>query len=672
MTGRIIIKLFELLESGIKSLIVWLRRMARDGQPTQTSSTSPITTKTPLPNSEIEIRETVTEPDLSASESEIQATATDDVGEVSIVPQKSPDEHCDSGSDKKGEDFLCSDQESVSEQDETRPEEGDIQTIDSTLPPHEPATAIEEYPPEQMHSGDSIIDKIDDVSSVVPSTPDKEAETSKDVEHIPEKEVSRRYASDGLKKGSNDEAIKRKQAKTAGSTLETGLTKKKRKQTRKGPPKYQGLDRSPTEKSVSGKSDTRRYDAQRDRSLPIHVRILFERGGFCTVSLIPRRADNLPEEMTVMIPGGSLDLYALQDEWFQDVQPPDISELLHDGVEWHQEHYGRQYRWILSGRGLYVMAARQDLRGYILQDCLELGREHVVLCVNRLRAEVENAIHAAGGQTTDILGESLGAPQGWLVYRGVKPTVPVKPVEGPDILNALRPLPAINISLEGGIRLQHTEWLEGYPPLIRVYGDAEHITDVVIDGALGAHTVWCGGLTRTYNIVPFEYFGELWDAYSFQQSSGTGLHYGICGPLVREFSEEHESRSSLVIPQSNSIVIGAKPGQYLIAATNETILGAPRLVFPSFSAVWALPMDPSHSDKAMTNILLLGKQVSPDRLDFPLRRIPTKSRSTLQFWCTHILDASRKGLRVKPDSESVKKLWREYKSLAQSIRRALK
>ena len=41
-----------------------------------------------------------------------------------------------------------------------------------------------------------------------------------------------------------------------------------------------------------------------------------------------------------------------------------------------------------------------------------------------------------------------------------------------SILDALRPAPDVQIKLRGGIRLQYSQWLIGFPPAIRLVGAA--------------------------------------------------------------------------------------------------------------------------------------------------------------------------------------------------------
>src|SRR6202042_2735164 len=71
----------------------------------------------------------------------------------------------------------------------------------------------------------------------------------------------------------------------------------------------------------------------RDRARPIEIRLVFEKGGYCRVSLLPRRAPGMPLEFAVTGSGNPPELLALQDEWYQDVPLPNIGRLLSEGIE---------------------------------------------------------------------------------------------------------------------------------------------------------------------------------------------------------------------------------------------------------------------------------------------------------------------------------------------------
>ncbi len=469
--------------------------------------------------------------------------------------------------------------------------------------------------------------------------------------------------------------------------------RQKRKARNKKPRKYEGLARNapqPREAKQEGRRSDSEGPPARDRSLPLEVRLRFDRGGFCRLSLIARRSNGLPEDITVWTHSGDLELQAIQDEWYQDVSTDDIARVLDDGVVWTQKDASEPLTWSLSGRPLYVLAARADISGFVSQPCLELDRDHVVLCRAAIRSEVEVAIKKTGATPTSILDESLGLPQGWIVFRGVVPRTPVTPASGADLFNALRPLPRIEISTEGGIRLEHATWLEGYPPLIKIYGDPEHTAKVLIDGndaergedgcfrapawdSIGSHLIWCSGASKSYSVVPFASTWEAWDAYAFPVSYGAKRRIAICGPLFRCASDDVQSPFvSVTVPEANPILLGRAPGQLVIAESASGLRGTLLIASPPFSPVWALPREPLHCDKKETRVLLVGDLASPDAtFGNPTQRGVLGNRP-IEAWCRFILDAGRKGIRTDPDTEDVQSLWLQYKRVARRIWRGRK
>jgi hypothetical protein len=454
------------------------------------------------------------------------------------------------------------------------------------------------------------------------------------------------------------------------------------------PRKYHGIARSapdPQNKSREAESTESGQTNARDRSLPLAVRLRFDHDGFCNISLIAKRSKGLPEELSVTARSGQMQLRAMQDEWYQDIIPDDISQVLKDGTVWKQDGADGQFIWTLSGRDLFVLAARTDISGYISQSCLDLGRNHVVLCAIQIKSEVEDAIQQTGAKATDIVDESMGAPAGWVVLRGIVPTAPVPLLADLDVFNALRPVPHIEISLEEGIRIQHANWLEGHPPVIRVYGEPQHTADVRIDGhpaslgaggdyrmpgwdSVGTHSVWCAGSIKSYSIVPFAASWERWDAYTFPAFRGSAERTSICGPLVRaSFANGRSLGPSLVVPETNPILIGALPGDYAHAYRVSDVRAASFIASPTFRPVWALPRDPLHCDKRALSILLLYAE-EPD----VGRRGSTQVTNSgdermIDAWISSILDTGRKGLRAKPETDEVWSLWLSYKRAAHDI-----
>src|SRR6266702_6281744 len=294
----------------------------------------------------------------------------------------------------------------------------------------------------------------------------------------------------------------------------------------------------------------------RDRATSLEVRLVFERAGFCRVSLLPRRAAGMPVELAVRGSGDPPELLALQEEWYQDIVLSNLGNLLREGIEWVGSlPEGHQVRLSLSGRELYVLAGHSELYGFVSTPRLILGEEHVVLCVAERLSEVRAAIAQAGSTEPTLLSSGSGVPAGWTGLRGVVPRTPIAPSPTGDILDALRLLADVKIALEGGIRIDRQTWLSGFPPTIRLRGDASAIGTVIIDGrdatvspdssyvvpgwdSLGGHSVWCTSESRTYEIRSGAEDWESWDAYNWSAWRSRRQRHAvasgaICGVLVR-------------------------------------------------------------------------------------------------------------------------------------------
>ena len=465
---------------------------------------------------------------------------------------------------------------------------------------------------------------------------------------------------------------------------------RKKRTSRKNPHKYKGLVRAAPQLPDAARQPGYpggEEPAQRERSLAIEVRLRFDRGGCCSVSLIAKRSAGLSEDLKAVARAGEVNLRAMQDEWYQDVVPDDFSDVLRNGTVWTQEGENGQCTWSLSGRDLYVLAGRSDISGYVSQPCLDLGRDHVVLCTERLRSRVEKAIRETGAQPTTVLDESFGAPPGWIVFRNIVPNEPVPPADDADIFNALRPLARIEISLERGIRLGYANWLDGHPPSIRVYGDPEHASEIHIDGrvaermaddtyraygwdAVGSHSVWCAGTSRSYSIVPFEASWELWDAYGFLVADGRPQRLAVCGPIIRAATTEPWGSESLSVPETNPVLLGPEAGQIVMAVSASPLRGASRIASPGFRPIWALPHDPLHSDKRTTRILCVARSEPAEPREHQGGGLNRRAGADVAHWYQLILDANRKGMTTDPDTESVRALWLSYKRLARRIWRS--
>jgi hypothetical protein len=346
-----------------------------------------------------------------------------------------------------------------------------------------------------------------------------------------------------------------------------------------------------------------------------------------------------------------------------------------------------------------VLAAGTTHRGFVSRPRLTLGHEQAVLCTTSNVAGVEGALQEAGCTKWVKFGEEYGAPRGWILVadadrtgrpRGFVPTNPVPLAEESDILNVLRPLPDIDISLGGGVPLGYSNWLAAYPPTIRILGDSQHAHKVLIDGKEatigedgvcrapgwdepGSHQVWCSNLSRSYSLIRLERTWDAWPAYVFQSPSGGGDRVAICGPLVRpltigetlgEVANRLEADDFI---QGNLILLGAVPGEVFLAARRQDVRGAHCFPSPPFDPVWALPEQPLRCDKTTCCIRLVGDMSAPTNGVGPDH---AGSTGAVSQWCRLILDASRKGLPVTPPAAEA--LWLRYKRFARSLWRRIR
>jgi hypothetical protein len=448
------------------------------------------------------------------------------------------------------------------------------------------------------------------------------------------------------------------------------------------PRPYRPQPRSPVV-TAAGRSRSLPSMEPRDMSVPIEVRLRSRPGGAYDLSFLPRRRAGMPAELGASHAGQPIQLRALHDDWYDDVVLPEAGRHLREGMAWHGDGPERRFRWALAGRELYVLGARDGLSGFVSVPRLVLGAQHIVLCTRHILQRVVEVLQGCCATMPAAFDEQDGLPAGWVGLRPVVPALALPPSAAGDILDALRPAPEISIALEGGIRLQYSQFLAGYPPKVRVYGSLPAYAQVLIDGkpaekadetftaagwdAPGEHVVACGAVSRTYMIVTPEDGWESWPAYSFSLPTGRRLAAApsICGALVGE--GERPQPPVVLVPASTPVLLGAQPGQLYAAPVRQDIRMAVCPAFPGFSPVWAVPQEPLLADKGTGRILLLDPSVpaAPDRHARPWR----PSSAALQ-WCKVILDCGRKGLIVEPPDEAARQLWRSYRALARSLWKA--
>jgi hypothetical protein len=113
----------------------------------------------------------------------------------------------------------------------------------------------------------------------------------------------------------------------------------------------------------------------------------------------------MPVEIEVAAGEERLVLTQLQDEWFDDIHISDLGSVLRDGIEWTATlPDGKSFRWLLSGRDVYVLGHHPDLSGFVSTAKVSLGQSHVVLCTADLLSDVRRVIAESGSPSPVILG----------------------------------------------------------------------------------------------------------------------------------------------------------------------------------------------------------------------------------------------------------------------------
>lgn len=406
-----------------------------------------------------------------------------------------------------------------------------------------------------------------------------------------------------------------------------------------------------------------------DVQLEIRIHLKFDRFRICEIGLLPVRKPEMDNEVDLRLGGVALRLIA-QDDWYDGLRVDNIGDRLRQGLELKGLLADqRRARWLLTGRDIYVLASHPRASGLVSTARLALGRSHVVLCVAGALAAVEAILNEAGCQGYTKLDGAHGVPSGWIALREVTPSAALPVNAGIDPFYAIKPAPDIEIELEGGVWLHSSVWLAGFPPRIRLFGQAAGPVNLLIDSkearrledgsfavdgfdSPGKHTVYCDGFSCScsYSIEEPPDSWPEWPAHRFGQAD-------ICGPLIRLAPEVANGRV-VTVPMSNSLLIGAEPGQIFRCSSRSV---AKWKGFVPFEVVWALPAHPLISDKKTARIL----QIANAPLALP--KIP--ARYALG-WSIAILDASRKGLRIENSSPEAAVLWRQYRKTARNIWRA--
>lgn len=448
------------------------------------------------------------------------------------------------------------------------------------------------------------------------------------------------------------------------------------------PPSYH----PPTPPKPMPSTSTTRERTPRSNSKPcadlrLRLQLVFGRGGTVkTLALVPDRRAGMPGEIELKGTQGELYLTELRDNCYEPIPLPDAANALRKGVEWRGRGAAHHWRWVMSGRELYVFVPGEEsgLHGFVSTARLWLNDHNVVLSTANLREDVMNALANVGCVNPEVIDDQTpGVPTGWILFRDVTPTRTVPMRDDQDILNALCPSHDIEPHFVGGIRLERNTWLAGFPPRIRLTGELESCFQVMIDGlpaqtaadgalevpgwdSEGEHRLLFGDRYETYSLYTMSENWDSWHAYDF------GTRVAICGAGLHQI--ERKDTRQVRVPASNPVLIGGRPGEIYCCQAHHDLLSEIIFARVPFLPVWALPIDTLHSDKRSTRIILLNAAPPIAAIDH-VKRNRDEMRS-LNKWIAAINDARHKQLELAEGNK--KDLWRQYCVVAKHLCRRMR
>lgn len=461
---------------------------------------------------------------------------------------------------------------------------------------------------------------------------------------------------------------------------------------RRRPPQYRPSIRTARTTQRTKRTQPTSSENSRQRSFGMSVQIVFDRRNRCRFTLLPERKEDLAEQIHVIGPNGEECWDGYQDEWYSGVSLPNLSQVLEQGCEWNEvpsewkSDFSAEYklRWVLSGREIFVLAPNSTISGFVSASRLILFEEHLVLCTARQENSVRTALTEAGCSEFVTLTTANGVFPGWVLFRGVRPTIALHHEDSAGMLNVLRPVHDVEIVFRGGIRLARSLWLNGHPPQIHIRGEIANGVEVTIDGLRASdcgggkftaqgwdtanlHTVFCGGKSQVYQLDDGIQEWDGFDAFTYQPNCTQvgGKSITICGPIV---SLGHEAKTASLTPASNTCLIGPLPGQITFSSQPFDVRMREFLAIADFPVVWTIPANPLRCDKSSTCVKLLQRDFAGNNWDIPAG---VKNGAVMR-WCRAILDASRRRLVIEPDTDEARNLWALYKKEAHSLWKRLR
>lgn len=425
-----------------------------------------------------------------------------------------------------------------------------------------------------------------------------------------------------------------------------------------------GPGKAPRRKS--SKSSVR----DQEQILELRIRAVCDRHGFCRFQVVGRRPEGAPGELEARGGRRTIVLSEVADDWYEIAELEDLPEVMEGGLRFcASEGEGDEVTWELRGRDLYVLAELRGVSGFVSTSRLSISEKQIVVCRESRAKEVQTILAEAGCNGLQVRGRDFGAPSGWVFFGPVNPSRSIPQIPGDDILNVVRPIPDVEVRLDGGLWLRGSSWIAGYPPRIRVVGEMPSGTEVVIDGerateheegiyatgssaSVGSHVVWCAGKSATYELCEWDVRWDEWKADGFARP--------VCGAAVVPSSAVQETLVS--VPTSNPVLIGANAGEVFRC---ERRPGKRWSGLVPFAVCWALPEDALHCDRSLRWVLLVNPVPPVQTVWLPSGK--KTARTSILLWCQAIRDCQQKGLAVAPADGACEELWRQYKQKAKAV-----
>jgi len=444
---------------------------------------------------------------------------------------------------------------------------------------------------------------------------------------------------------------------------------------------------SPTQKN--GTKSERKSDPtpRTNSSLPIRLQLVFGSGGSVKkLVLIPHRLEEMPSSVEVTtVTGDRLQLSESSSDSYESFAVSAFHNPLSEGVVFQTRGDTQTWRWELSRREIYVLAAGDafGLSGFVTRhrdQRLWLNTRHLVLAKESFRDQVMGALNDAGCGSPEICDSATpGVPSGWILIRDVIPTRAVPMREEHNILNILCPGHEIEPQFTGGIRLERSVWLVGFPPRIRFAGELENGFRVLIDdqpaaladdGAFvspgwdeeGEHRLWFCDRAQTYALRTMKEEWDTWPAHK------CGLGASICGASICRVDDVRWRQ--FCIPAANPVLIGARPGEVFRCRIPGGAHSDWVVTTVPFTPVWALPSGRLSKKNPAAVIELVEFREPLNQIEGPLQKL--KVTSALRKWVFTVRNARRNRFMLAVHGDETRALWRRYGDVAKRLRKQLR